>query len=128
MIRSRWDANIEADELVDEARGRLDDARALNSMEVKRLKKLGAGYFWDPIKKQVVKKVGSVFQFVRHDRRGAARGAGVQRRFKSVTGGLLWDLVENKLYRKQGEHYILYSPDRRKKRGRSPSGAERRRS
>lgn len=45
---------------------------------------------------------------------------------QSTGAGLFWSEMDNALYRAMGEKYILYSRDRRKKSGVSPTGLERR--
>lgn len=118
-----------AEEAVEMARAGRDRARDAQLPAIRRLVKLGAGYYFDPNKKQVLKKTGDTYQFVRHDRRRGARrtqAEAEERQFRLVMGGLFWDAKDKKLYRKAGEAYVLYSPDRRKRGGKSPSGSERR--
>jgi hypothetical protein len=115
------------------ARERLEAERERERARVKRLVRLSAVYYFDPVEKMVLVKNGSRYTFVRHDRRKgagkAARKTQVQAeesQFRMITGGLFWDEKAKRLYRKSGKHYVLYSPDRRKIGGSSPMGKERR--
>lgn len=112
------------------ARENLEDERARERAREKRLIKLSVGYYFDPVDKAVLRKVGSRFIFVRHDRRQRDRKSLAQaeeRQFRMLTGGLFWDEKAKKLYRKSGQQFVLFSPDRRKKSGSaSPTGTERR--
>lgn len=117
------------DEAVDRARQRLEAARDAQKLEVARLVKLTAGYFFDPVTKAILKKNGSRYDFLRHDRRRKDRKTQAEAerlQFRMVTGGMFWDEKSKKLYRKSAGHYVLYSPDRRKAGGKSPTGKERR--
>jgi len=96
---------------------------------IKRLVRLTAGVYFDPLTREVLRKVGSQYIFLRHDRRRTtrtgARGEAVT--LKPIQGGLLWDPKENKVYQFRNGHYVLYSKDRRKgTSGRNPTGPERR--
>ena len=119
-----------ADRVASAARRELDDEREAERARIKRLVKLSVGYYFDPLEKVVLRKSGSRYIFVRHDRRaGGARKTQAHaelRQFHLITGGLFWDDKAKKLYRKSGQHYVLYSPDRRKMGGANPVGQERR--
>jgi hypothetical protein len=117
------------DEAVSRARRGLEAARDAQKLEVARLVKLSVGYYFDPVTKAILKKVGSQYEFLRHDRRKKDRKSVAEAeklQFRMVTGGLFWDEKAHKLYRKSGGHFVLYSPDRRKAGGKSPTGKERR--
>ncbi len=117
-----------AEEAEEMARDNVQRARDAQVLSVRRLIKLGAGYYWDPVKRQLLRKTSDRYLFVRHDRRGPRRTQEEAeiRQFRMITGGLFWDAAAKKLYRKAGDHYVLYSRDRRKIAGRAP-GSERRR-
>ena len=119
------------DESISRARRGLEAARDAQRLEVARLVKLTVGYYFDPVTKAILKKVGSQYEFLRHDRRKKDRKSVAEAeklQFRMVTGGLFWDEKSRKIYRKSGSHFVLYSPDRRKAKpaGKSPTGKERR--
>lgn len=117
------------DEAEDMARSGLEAARDAQKLEIARLIKLGVGYYFDPVTKAILKKVGSQYEFLRHDRRKKDRKSQAEAealQFRMVIGGLFWDEKSKRLYRKSSGHYVLYSPDRRKMGGKSPTGRERR--
>jgi hypothetical protein len=117
------------EEMAELAREGLESAREAQKLEIARLIKLSPGYYFDPVTKAILRKTGSQYQFLRHDRRRRDRKSQAQAeaaQFRLVTGGLFWDAVSKRLYRKASGHYVLYSPDRRKQGGKSPTGKERR--
>jgi hypothetical protein len=129
-IQRKWDN--EAAVIERGARASLDDQREAERARRKRLIRLSSGYYFDPLEKALLKKEGSQFGFVRHDRRfertqKASQAEAEARGFRMVLGGLFWDLKGKKLYRKSGKNYVLYSGDRRNKSGKNPAGEERRR-
>ena len=119
-----------AERVASGARRHLDDEREAERARIKRLVRLGVGYYFDPLDKVVLRKSGSRYIFVRHDRRGGtarkSQAHAELRQFHLITGGLFWDDKAKKLYRKTGQHYVLYSPDRRKMESASHAGQERR--
>ena len=125
-IQRMWDqASNAAVDMVAEFRGELGSSR----FDPDKLVKLSNGYFFDPTRKFVLKKVGSQYLFVRHDRRKGGRKSQAQAeaaQMRMIQGGFFWDDEAKKLYIKQGASYVLYSPDRRKASGKNPHGAERR--
>ncbi len=99
--------------------------------------KLSGNFYFDPIKRHILKKQGQNFSFVRHDRRFTHRPVTKDRRYKldampihlkPITQGLFWDAEGKNVYKKIGGNFVLYSKDRRKAFGASPTGAERRQS
>ena len=124
------------EEPVNEARQRLDDEREDERARKARLVRLTSGYYYDPVEKALLRKEGSQFGFVRHDRRHeremkATQAEAEARGFRMVAGGLFWDEKLKKLYRKSGRNFVLYTGDRRKakatdRRKKRPGGKERR--
>lgn len=115
------------------ARERLESERENERAREKRLIKLSVGYYFDPVEKAVLRKVGSRFIFIRHDRRKKGSredrktlAQAEARQFRMIAGGLFWDEKGRKLYRKSGQHFVLYSPDRRKAGSKNPVVRERR--
>lgn len=97
--------------------------------------RLSGNYFFDPIKREILKKQGAGYVFVRHDRRLSNRPVAKDRRdrfeampihLKPITHGLFWDAEGKNVYKKIGGNFVLYSRDRRKAAGASPTGQERR--
>jgi hypothetical protein len=97
--------------------------------------KLTGSFYFDPIKKSILKKQGGQFSFVLHDRRRAHRPVSKDRRakfeampihLKPITHGLFWDAESKDVYRKIGNNFVLYSKDRRKGHSPRPSHEERR--
>jgi len=96
---------------------------------VKRLIRLKVGVYFDPVTREVLRKVGSQYVFLRHDRRRTTRSGESKAAvtLKPIQGGLFWDTKELKVYQFRNGHYVLYSKDRRKGfSGKSPTGMERR--
>ena len=117
------------DEALSRARAGLEAARDAQKLDIARLVKLSVGYYFDPVTKAILRKTGSRYEFLRHDRRKKDRKSVAEAeklQFKMVTGGMFWDEKSKKLYRKSGAHFVMYSPDRRKAGGKSPTGSERR--
>jgi hypothetical protein len=122
-------------EIADSARERLEEEREAERERERRLVKLSVGYYFDPKEMAILRKVGSRFIFVRHDRRAGRRRTQAEaesRQFRMIQGGLFWDEKAKKLYRKAGAHYVLYTRDRRRAealsdiKGTGPGGKERR--
>jgi hypothetical protein len=116
-IQREWESA--GDRLVDLARERLDQEHEDARARLARLIRLGPGYYFDPLEKTLLKKMGSQLGFVRHDRRydreqKASQAEAEARGFREVSGGFFWDGKSKKLYRKNGEHFMLYTSDRRK--------------
>jgi hypothetical protein len=98
--------------------------------------KLSGNYYFDPVNRHILKKQGAGYSFVRHDRRLGNKPVVKDRRDKfeampvemrPITHGLYWDPEGKNVYRKIGNNFVLYSKDRRKTSGQSPTGADRRR-
>lgn len=126
-IQRRLDSAGE--ELTERMKARRAAAIELERERAKRLVRLKVGVFFDPVTREVLRKVGSQYVFLRHDRRSTTRAGsrGVTVTLKPIQGGLLWDPKENKIYQFRNGHYVLYSRDRRKGySGKSPTGKERR--
>jgi hypothetical protein len=97
--------------------------------------KLTGAYYFDPVKKHILKKQGSSFTFVMHDRRIIHRPVARDRRsrleaipihLKPIIQGLYWDAENKHVYKKIGGNFVLYSKDRRRIHGPSPTGSDRR--
>ena len=97
--------------------------------------KLTGNFYFDPVKKHIMKKAGSVYSFVLHDRRRSNRPVTKDRRakfeampvhLKPIAQGLFWDPESKEVYRKINNNYVLYSKDRRAGRAPKPSDKERR--
>ena len=104
-------------------------------MAEKDYMKLTGNYYFDPVKKTILKKQGGSFTFVLHDRRRGHRPVSKDRRsrmesmpihLKPMTQSLFWDAEGKNVYKKIGGNYVLYSKDRRKSGGASPTGNDRR--
>lgn len=99
--------------------------------------KLSGSFYFDPVKKHILKKQGSAWSFVMHDRRRGHKPVTKDRRsrleampihLKPIAQGLFWDSENKDVYKKIGDNLVLYSKDRRKAHGPSPTGADRRKS
>lgn len=128
-VRRRLDG--EGDDLFDELKARREDLLEEERARVKRLVRLKVGYYFDPVTREILRRVGSQYVFVRHDRRrlGRLKPAEAETgRMRLIQGGLFWDPTINAVYQFRSGHYILYSRDRRKATvaGKSPDGKERR--
>ena len=126
-IRRRKDR--EGDDLVEELKARRQATLEEHRERAKRLISLTAGVYFDPITREILRKVGSQFIYLRHDRRRTKRGQVSMRdnvALKAVKGGLYWDPKEQAVYQFRGGNYVLHSKNRRKLKGKSPTGAERR--
>ena len=125
-LRRRLDA--ESGDLVDRLKAKREADLDLERERIKRLVRLKVGYFFDPVTREILRKVGSQFVFVRHDRRRTHREGGPTEtvRLKPILGGLFWDADMLAVYQFRNGHYVLYSRDRRKAHGKSPTGKERR--
>ena len=104
-------------------------------MSEKNYIKLSGTFFFDPIKKAILKKQGGGFAFVMHDRRRNHRPVTKDRRakfeampihLKPIAQGLFWDAENKDVYKKINGNFVLFSKDRRKTKGQAPGGAERR--
>jgi len=104
-------------------------------MSEKNYIKLSGSFYFDPLKRHILKKQGNGFVFVMHDRRRAHRPVVKDRRakfeampihLKPITQGLFWDAENKDVYKKIGGNFVLFSKDRRKTHGQGPGGAERR--
>jgi hypothetical protein len=127
-VRRKLDG--ESDELLDALQARreavIDEERA----RAKRLVRLKVGYYFDPLTREILRRVGSQYVFVRHDRRRIQRmspAVAETGRMRLIQGGLFWDPTENAVYQFRSGNYVLYSRDRRKGgTGKNPAGNERR--
>lgn len=126
-IRKRLDS--QGEELTERMKARREETLEADRVRVKRLVRMKVGVFFDPVTREVLRKVGSQYVFLRHDRRRTTRSgasAGTVT-LKPIQGGLFWDTKELKVYQFRNGHYVLHSKDRRKGfSGKSPVGAERR--
>lgn len=96
--------------------------------------KLTGNFYFDPVQKTILKKVGAKYAFVLHDRRRSNRPVVKDRRakfeampvhLKPIAQGLFWNPESKEVFRKIGNNYVLYSRDRRS--GRSGHGGQERR-
>lgn len=127
-IRRKMDAD--AEDAVDSLRARRQATLEAERERQKRLIRLKVGIYFDPITREILRKVGSQFVFIRHDRRRTARMTKEEAemgQLRLIQGGLFWDEKNNAIYQFRSGKYILYSKDRRKMpAGKSPTGTERR--
>jgi hypothetical protein len=126
-IQRRLDSASE--DLSERMQARRAAAIEAERVRAKRLIRLRVGVYFDPVTREVLRKVGSQYVFLRHDRRRTTRtgGRGEAVTLKPIQGGLYWDPKEFRVYQFRNGHYVLYSKDRRKLRpGKSPTGADRR--
>lgn len=127
-VRRRLDGK--SDELLGELQDRREAALNEERARVKRLVRLKVGYYFDPVTREILRRVGSQYVFVRHDRRRILRmspAVAETGRMRLILGGLFWDPSENAVYQFRSGNYVLYSRDRRKSGpGKSPTGNERR--
>ena len=125
-IRRNRDA--ENGDLADELKAKREAVLDAERDRIKRLVRLKVGYYFDPQTREILRKVGSQFVFVRHDRRRTSREGGSTEtvKLKPIQGGLFWDPAAMTIYQFRTGHYVLYSRDRRKVAGKSPVGKERR--
>lgn len=89
--------------------------------------KLQGNFYFDPVKKTILRKVGAKFSFLLHDRRRINIPVVKDRRAKfeeipvqlqPITKGLFFNPATKEVFRKIGNSYVLYSRDRRQ--GRAP--------
>jgi hypothetical protein len=127
-IRRRLDS--EGEELLQRLKARRQAALEAERERQKRLIRLKVGIYFDPVTREVLRKVGSQYVFIRHDRRRTQRLTPAQAetgKMRLIQGGLFWDPENNAIYQFRNGHYVLYSRDRRKApQGKSPTGVERR--
>ncbi len=104
-------------------------------MTESRYLKLTGNYYFDPIRKEILKKQGTAFTLVLHDRRRFNQPVGKDRRsrfeslpihLKPMSQGLFWDEENQNVYRNIRGNFVLYSRDRRKVLSGSPTGQNRR--
>jgi hypothetical protein len=126
-IRRQLDS--EGEELAERLKARRQATLEADRERVKRLIRLKVGIFFDPVTREVLRKVGSQYVFIRHDRRRGklSREQAESGQLRLIAGGLFWDPKTNAIYQFRSGHYVLYTKDRRKtKGGASPTGTERR--
>jgi hypothetical protein len=125
-IRRNLDA--ESGDLADDLKAKRQAVLDAERERIKRLVRLKVGYYFDPQTREILRKVGSQFVFVRHDRRRTTRDGGPAEtvKLKPIQGGLFWDAAAMAIYQFRTGHYVLYSRDRRKVPGKSPVGKDRR--
>lgn len=104
-------------------------------MSEARYLKLTGNYYFDPIRKEILKKQGDQFVLVLHDRRRFNQPVVKDRRsryeslpihMKPTAKGLFWDEENKNVYRKIKGNFVLYSKDRRKALSSNPIGLNRR--
>jgi hypothetical protein len=125
-IRRKFDGG--AGDLAAELKAKRQASIEEDRERAKRLIALKVGYYFDPVTREVLRKVGSKYVFVRHDRRRTNRSGNDTQvvRLKPIQGGLYWDPVAVAIYQFRDGQYVLYSKDRRKAPGQSPTGKDRR--
>lgn len=126
-VRRNLDSRAEA--LVEELKARRQATLEAERERVKRLVRLKVGIYFDPVTREILRKVGSQYVFIRHDRRRTGKLTREQAesgQLRLIAGGLFWDEKHNAVYQFRNGHYVLYSKDRRKAQGQSPTGKERR--
>jgi hypothetical protein len=113
-IRRQFDGD--ADDLAERLKARRRETIEAERERAKRLVRLRVGYYFDPVTREVLRKVGSQFVFVRHDRRRTNRSGNDKHvvRLKPIHGGLYWDAAAKAIYLFRNGQYVLYSKDRRK--------------
>jgi hypothetical protein len=119
----------DGEELLEDLKQRREETLEAERERAKRLVPLKVGYFFDPVTREILRKVGSQYVFVRHDRRRTQRLSQDQAeksQLRLIQGGLFWDEKANAVYQFRAGQYVLYSKDRRKIKGASPTGKERR--
>ncbi len=125
-IRRKFDEELE--DLTEDLKARRKESAEVDRERLKRLVPLKGGYYFDPQTREILRKVGAHFVYMRHDRRRTSRDAATAGtvRLKPIQGGLYWDSEALAVYNFNSGHYVLYSRDRRKVAGKSPVGKERR--
>jgi hypothetical protein len=125
-IRRKFDGD--ADDLAEQLKAKRQAVLEEERERAKRLIPLKVGYYFDPVTREVLRKVGSQYVFVRHDRRRTNRSGNDTQvvKLKPIQGGLYWDSVAVAIYQFRNGQYVLYSKDRRKAHGQSPTGKDRR--
>ena len=130
LFSVRRKLEVAGEDLLDEMKDRRQEAVDTERERVKRLIRLKVGYFFDPVTREILRKVGSQYVFMRHDRRRTKRLSREEAetgQLRLIQGGLFWDEKTMAIYQFRSGHYVLYSRDRRKDpRGKSPTGKERR--
>ncbi len=120
----------DSEDLVESLKARRQATLEAERERQKRLVRLKAGIFFDPVTREILRKVGSQYVFIRHDRRRTARMTKEEAemgQLRLIQGGLFWDEKNNAIYQFRSGKYVLYSKDRRKLPvGKSPTGVERR--
>lgn len=126
----RRQADSAGEDLLDDLKARRQAAIEAERERAGRLVRLKVGYYFDPVTREILRKVGSQYVFMRHDRRRLARMSKEEAetgQLRLIQGGLFWDDKNNAIYQFRSGHYVLYSKDRRKvPAGKSPTGKERR--
>lgn len=122
----------DSEELVDRLKAKRQDTLEAERERQKRLIRLKVGIFFDPVTREILRKVGSQYVFIRHDRRRTTRLTPAEAetgKMRLIQGGLFWDPETNAVYQFRSGHYVLYSRDRRKvpaSEAKSPMGKDRR--
>lgn len=122
----------DSEELVDRLKAKRQETLEAERERQKRLIRLKVGIFFDPVTREILRKVGSQYVFIRHDRRRTNRLTPAQAetgKMRLIQGGLFWDPESNAIYQFRSGNYVLYSRDRRKvpaSEAKPPVGKERR--
>jgi hypothetical protein len=84
---------------------------------------LTGNFYFDPVNRIILKKLGGSYTVVLHDRRRLNKSVAVDRRkkeemhptdLKPLGKGLYWDPKSKDLFRKAGDKWVLFTKDRRK--------------
>lgn len=132
LFSLRRKQEAEREELVDRLKAKRQETLEAERERQKRLIRLKVGIFFDPVTREILRKVGSQYVFIRHDRRRTARLTPAEAetgKMRLIQGGLFWDPETNGIYQFRSGHYVLYSRDRRKvpaSEAKNPKGGERR--
>lgn len=129
LFSVRRNLDSRGQELVDQLKARRQATLEAERERLKRLVRLKVGVYFDPVTREILRRVGSQYVFVRHDRRRGklTRAEAEKSQLRLIAGGLFWDPAHNAIYQFRSGNYVLYSKDRRKTAvGSSPTGKERR--
>ncbi len=127
LFSIRKQLDDEGEELTERLKARRQATLDAERERIKRLVRLATSLYFDPVTREILRKVGSQYVFIRHDKRHGKRTDGTAVTLKPIAGGLYFDPKETKVYQFRNGHYVLYSKDRRKSTvSKSPTGKERR--
>jgi hypothetical protein len=117
----QWERDHAAEAITEEAKAKLEEDKELARERKQRLVPLSGDFYYDPKEKLILKKEGSQFKLLDHERKrvnGTAaqvKNDALEQGYKAVSGGFYWNEKTRQLYVRQGERYVLYALDRRRK-------------